>query len=119
EVGVKVADPGLAEIVGYALCEQPDLVREVEQVVIDRCGREKDQLFMLAVATAAAVELNKRVECEVAVGLVVAEIVALVDENNVGVPVGERVELRAADLFHPDNLGGDRGAGQFALPHVT
>ena len=90
EVGIEVADARLAEVVGLALREQADLVRQVVQVVVDRRGREQDDLLAFAVAAPAAVELDHRVEGQVAVGLVVAEVVALVDQDHVGVAVGLR-----------------------------
>ena len=55
EIGVEVADARLAEIIGLALREEPDLVRQVVQVVVDRRGRQQDHLLAFAVASPAAV----------------------------------------------------------------
>ncbi len=118
EIGVEVADARFPEVVGPVLREEADLVRQVVQVIVDRRGREQDHLLVVAVSPAAAVELDQRVEGQVAVRLVVAEVVRLVQEDHVGVAVGRGVERVPAKLLHADDLGGDGGAGQFSLPHV-
>ena len=63
-------------------------------------------------------QLDQRVQGQVAVRLVVAEVVALVDQDHVGVAVGCGVERVPAQLLHADDLGGDGGAGQLPLPHL-
>ena len=118
EVGVEVADARFPEVVGPALREQPDLIRQVVQVVVDRRGREQDDLLVFAVPAPAAVQLDHRVQGQVAVGLVVAEVVRLVEQDHVGIAVGRGIERIPAKLLHADDLGGDGGAGQFSLPHL-
>ena len=119
KVGVEVADARLAEVVGPALREQPDLVRQVVQVVVDRRGRQQDDLLVFAVPAPAAVELDHRVQGQVAVRLVVAEVVALVDQDHVGIAVGRRHRsVSRPSSSMPTIWAAMVARGQFPLPHL-
>src|SRR5208337_3757579 len=99
EVGIQVADSRLPEVVRLALREETDLASEVENVVVDRSCRQQDDLLPVAVTSPTAVKLDDRIECEVAVRFLVAEVVALVDQNHVEVGVGLGVEVRPTKLL--------------------
>ena len=85
EIGHHVADAGVAEVIGFALGKKADLVGQIVEVVVDGSGREQDDLLAGAIAASAAVSLNRFVQGQVAVGLVIAEIMAFVDEDAIGV----------------------------------
>src|SRR5208337_906012 len=117
EVGIQVADSRLPEVVRLALREQTDLASQVENVVVDRSCGQQDDLLPVAVTSPTAIELDDRIESEVAVRLLVAEVVALVDQDHVKVGVGLGVEVRPAKLLAAKNRRRNRGRLEFLRPH--
>jgi hypothetical protein len=111
EVVVEVADAGGGKVGAVVAGEEVDLVVEVENGVVDRRGGELDDLLAPAAAPAPAVGGEQRLQVEVAVGVAVAEVVRLVDEDDVHVFQAAQLELLLAEALLGDDAGGD---GRFA-----
>src|SRR5258708_25247120 len=119
EVFEQVADTGGGEITAIPTCEEVDLVIEVEDGIVDGSGREQDEFFALAADLAApAVGGQNALEILVALGIAIAEVVAFIHEQDIGVQYVTAIELVASQDFLGDNACGNASAEQFVVPHL-
>ncbi len=86
KIFVQVADPGGGEVTAVPAGEEGDLVVQVKDGVVDGGGREQDQLLALAAHPAAPVIGGQdALEVLVAPGVAIAEVVAFVHQQDIGV----------------------------------
>lgn len=114
-----IADASRGEVAAIATREQRELIVEIEQVVVDRRGSEQDQLLASAVASAAAVEANEALQVLVALGIAVAEVVRLIDQDHISVTAVFDGEVELAQLFLRHDNRRDRRVLQLLLPHIA
>ncbi len=119
KIFVQVADPGGGEVTAVPAGEEGDLVVQVKDGVVDRGGRKQDQLLALAAHPAAPVIGGQdALEVLVAPGVAIAEVVAFVHQQDIGVLHISTIEFVATQAFLGDDACGDSGAEQFVVPHL-
>ena len=93
EVSVKIANPAGLEITSVSACNQRELVVEIEEVVVNWGSRQQDHLLAPTVPAPPAIGSQQLFDIRVALGSPVAEVMGLVDQDDVRVPAGCGIEF--------------------------
>src|SRR5215471_13364147 len=93
KVGVQVANTSRGEVGAVITSEQIDLVVQIENVVVDGCRCQENELFTPAIASTATISSKDIFELEIALGASITEIVGFVNENHIHVSHLTNVEI--------------------------
>src|SRR6266487_1994417 len=119
EIARQVPDTSGDEEGTISTSKEVDLVIQVKEIVIDRCGGEQNQLFSLvAKSTASVVGREDAFEVLVALRGMIAEIVTLIDKQQVSIGHLMDIIALASEHFLCNNGHGNARLCQFFSPHL-
>jgi hypothetical protein len=119
KIFLQVADTGGGEVAAVAAGEEVNLVVEVKDGVVDGSRGQQNQFLALAAdGSATIISSQNTLKRTVALGAAIAEVVALINEEDIRVLHYANVKFLAAKRFLSNDAGSDGGALQFGFPHT-
>src|SRR5262249_27092304 len=99
EIPVKVADPARCEVAPVPPGDQGNLVVEIEKIIVDWRGRKQNDLLSRSVTTFSTIRPKELFHLTVALGVLITEVMRLVDQHKVSIARGVRLNLLPPQLF--------------------
>ena len=119
EVSIEITDTRGRKVTAISASKEVDLIVQVEDVVVDGSGSDENEFLALAADLPTPIVRSKNaLQVLVALGVAVAEIMAFIHQENIGILRIADVKFISPERFLCDDMRRNARAQQFVVPHL-